>query len=75
MGPRVLLLALRVDRAPFADPRLREALELSLDRGALARAVLPLLLEPQIVAVSRRLRWEPPFNLALRPETLFPADE
>ena len=33
-----------------------------------------VVVEPQIVAVSRRLRWEPPFNLALRPETLFPAD-
>ncbi len=34
-GLRVLFLALRVDRAPFTDPRVREALDLAIDRGAL----------------------------------------
>jgi peptide/nickel transport system substrate-binding protein len=33
-------LALRVDRPPFTDPRLREAVRLGLDRDALVRVVL-----------------------------------
>lgn len=33
-------LALRVDRPPFADPRLREAVRLGIDREALVRVVL-----------------------------------
>jgi peptide/nickel transport system substrate-binding protein len=39
-GLTVLFLALRVDRAPFADPRVREAVDLALDRQALAAAAL-----------------------------------
>lgn len=38
-GVRVLFLGLRVDRAPFSDPRVREALDIALDREELiARA-------------------------------------
>jgi peptide/nickel transport system substrate-binding protein len=39
-GHRVLFLALRVDRPPFSDPRVREAVDLALDREALVRRVL-----------------------------------
>jgi peptide/nickel transport system substrate-binding protein len=39
-GHRVLFLGLRVDRAPFSDPRVREAFDLALDRGALVERVL-----------------------------------
>jgi peptide/nickel transport system substrate-binding protein len=39
-GLTVMFLALRVDRAPFTDPRVREAVDLALDREALAAAAL-----------------------------------
>jgi peptide/nickel transport system substrate-binding protein len=39
-GHRVLFLALRADRKPFADPRVREAVELALDRRELVDRVL-----------------------------------
>jgi peptide/nickel transport system substrate-binding protein len=39
-GHRVLFLGLRVDRPPFADPRVREAFDLALDRGAIVARVL-----------------------------------
>ena len=39
-GLTVMFLALRVDRAPFDDPRLREAVELALDRASLVAAAL-----------------------------------
>lgn len=35
--PRVLFLTLRVTEPPFSDPRLREAVDLALDRGELVR--------------------------------------
>jgi peptide/nickel transport system substrate-binding protein len=39
-GPRVLYLAYRMDERPFADPRVREALDLALDRDELIRRAL-----------------------------------
>lgn len=39
-GHRVLFLAMRVDRPPFDDPRVREAVDLSVDREALVSRVL-----------------------------------
>jgi peptide/nickel transport system substrate-binding protein len=39
-GLRVLFLGLRVDRPPFSDPRVREAVDLALDRAELARRAL-----------------------------------
>jgi len=37
---RVLFLCLRPDRAPFDDPRVREAIDLALDRGEMVRRAL-----------------------------------
>ena len=39
-GHRVLFLGLRVDRPPFADPRVREAFDLAIDRQAIVQKVL-----------------------------------
>ena len=39
-GHRVLFLGLRVDRPPFSDPRVREALDLAIDRRAIVEKVL-----------------------------------
>lgn len=39
-GNRVLYLALRVDRPPFSDPRVREAFDLAIDRRELIAAAL-----------------------------------
>ncbi len=45
-GLRVLFLALRVDRPPFSDPRVREALDLALDRRELSIRALHGRAEP-----------------------------
>ena len=39
-GHRVLFLGLRVDRPPFSDPRVREAVDLAVDRRALLERVM-----------------------------------
>lgn len=39
-GPRVLFLVLRVDRPPFANPLVREAIDVALDRGEIVRRSL-----------------------------------
>jgi peptide/nickel transport system substrate-binding protein len=39
-GLRVIFLAFRVDRRPFSDPRLREAVDLAIDRKELIRRAL-----------------------------------
>ena len=39
-GHRVLFLGMRVDRAPFSDPRVREAFDLAVDRRAIVDTVL-----------------------------------
>lgn len=45
-GLRVLFLNLRVDRPPFSDPRVREALDRLIDRRELTRRALGGLAEP-----------------------------
>lgn len=39
------------------------------------RPVLPLVVQPEAVAMSRAVRWDPPMNYAFRLESLHPADE
>jgi len=39
-GIRILMLILRVDRKPFSDPRVREALDVAVDRDELNRRAL-----------------------------------
>ncbi|HEX9186200.1 MAG TPA: ABC transporter substrate-binding protein [Vicinamibacteria bacterium] len=53
-GLRVLFLCLRVDRPPFSDPRVREAVDIALDREELVRRALGGRAEPatQIVTSS-----------------------
>ena len=62
-GLRVLFLCLRVDRPPFSDPRVREAIDLALDREELARRALggraetaTQLVTPSIVGFDPALR-------------------
>ncbi len=57
------------------DPRERTAsLQQAMRRVAELRAVLPLLVQAQAVAVSRRVRWEPPVGFALRVADMQPAE-
>jgi peptide/nickel transport system substrate-binding protein len=62
-GLRVLFLVLRADRPPFSDPRVREAIDLGLDRAELERRVLDgrariatQLVPPSIVGYDPELR-------------------
>lgn len=62
-GIRLLMLVLRVDRPPFADPRVREALDLAIDRDQLnANALLgrgapaSQLVPPSIVGFNPALK-------------------
>lgn len=50
---RVLFLGLRVDRPPFSDPRLREAVDLAIDRKELAARALLGYAEPATQVVPR----------------------
>jgi peptide/nickel transport system substrate-binding protein len=66
-GLRVLFLGLRVDRPPFSDPRVREAIDLALDRAELARRALggraepaTQLVPPSIVGFDPALRLPAP---------------
>ena len=66
-GLRVLFLGLRVDRPPFSDPRVREAIDLAVDREELARRALggrvepaTQLVPPSIVGFDPALRRPPP---------------
>ena len=66
-GLRVLFLVLRADRAPFSDPRVREAIDLGLDRSELVRRALAglatpatQLVPPSIVGFNPALALPPP---------------
>jgi peptide/nickel transport system substrate-binding protein len=66
-GLRVLFLVLRADRPPFSDPRVREAIDLALDRAELVRRALggraeaaTQLVPPSIVGHSPSLRLPQP---------------
>lgn len=39
------------------------------------RPILPLVVQPEAVAMSSKVRWNPPMNYAFRLESLSPADE
>ncbi len=61
-GMRVLFLGLRVDRPPFADPRLRQAVDLALDRDALlTRARLKLGTAAHQLVPSSIVGYDPTF--------------
>ncbi len=62
-GIRVLMLALRVDRKPFSDPRVREALDLAVDRDELNRRAFSGRATPASQVVPRSIVG---FNPALR---------
>lgn len=62
-GPETLYLALRVDRPPFSDARVREAFDLAIDRAELVRRTLPggaqtasQLVPPAILGHAREIR-------------------
>ena len=62
-GAETLYLALRVDRPPFSDVRVREAFDLALDRAELVRRTLPggaqaasQLVPPTILGHARDIR-------------------
>jgi peptide/nickel transport system substrate-binding protein len=66
-GLRVLFLVLRADRPPFSDPRVREAIDLALDRPELVRRALgghaetaTQLVPPSIVGHDPALRLPTP---------------
>jgi len=57
------------------DPRERTALlQEAMRRVAELRVIVPLLVQAQAVAVSRRIRWEPPIGFALRVADMQPAE-
>ena len=64
-----------IDAANSSDTAVDRLTQL---RGALARIaelrpILPLVVQPEAVAVSRSIHWEPPANYAFRLESLRPA--
>lgn len=64
-GLRVLFLAFRVDRPPFSDSRLRRAVALAVDRGALVAEALQGFAEPATQIVPGTVAgfdpaWRPP---------------
>jgi peptide/nickel transport system substrate-binding protein len=70
--PRLDDLIRDADRARTNAERAR-LLRLAVTRAAELRATLPLVVQTEAVALSRRLSWDPPLNMALNPEELRPA--
>ena len=60
------------DRAR-ADAERAVRLRRAAARAGALRAALPLVVQTETVVLSRRLAWEPPFNMALAPEDVRPA--
>lgn len=47
----------------------------ALARLAALRPILPLVVQPEAVAMSRSIRWDPPMNYAFRLESLRPVGQ
>jgi peptide/nickel transport system substrate-binding protein len=45
-------------------------LRAAMARAAALRVALPLVIETEVVALARNVDWDPPLNLALRPEKM-----
>ena len=67
-GIRLLILVLRVDRRPFSDPRVREALDLAIDRGELNQRALLGRGEPGSQLVPQSIVGFNPALLVTRPD-------
>lgn len=67
-GIRLLILILRVDRKPFSDPRVREALDLAVDRNELNRRALLGRGEPGSQLVPQSIVGFNPALLVTRPD-------
>lgn len=67
-GLFVLFLTMPVDRAPFSDPRVREALELAIDRRLLAERALAGLAEPAYQVVPATISGYDPALPIPRPD-------
>jgi peptide/nickel transport system substrate-binding protein len=66
-----------IDAANSSDslPERLAHIRAALRRLSELRTVLPLVVQPEAVAVRRGIRWEPPMNYAFRLDSLHPASE
>ena len=55
------------------DVQRTQRLQVALARVTRMRVALPLLVQTEGVVLSRRIAWDPPLNLALRPDQMRPA--
>jgi ABC-type oligopeptide transport system substrate-binding subunit len=66
-----------IDAANSSDslPERLANVRAALARVAALRPILPLVVQPEAVATSRSIRWDPPMNYAFRLDSLRPAGE